>query len=191
MADASANSPRSYEVTGPLEVAIGRVREALGADLIVRDEEDGLGRFAGERPVMFIGKGGKSLKLLRGSWGDLKERVEQPMVEIRFGPEGDSMPVEVERVEKPGAEPSAIGRAIGDFLSTAILVAAAIYALNTFRGQSIDYTKMAMIVAGASALYVAAKHFLGDDEEKMGPTDWLMARCEEAFRPDAQQDSAS
>jgi hypothetical protein len=189
VAEASANSKRSYEVQGPLEVAVGRVRDALGADVIVRDEEDGLGRFAGERPIMFIGRGGKTLKLLRGSWGDLKGRVEEPMVEIRFGAEGSPLPVEVERVEKAGAEPSTLGRLLGDFVSTAILIAAAIYALNTFRGQGVDYTKMAMIVTGASALYVAAKHFFGDDEEKMGPADWLMARCEDAFSPDAADTS--
>ena len=49
---------------------------------------------------------------------------------------------------------------------------------------------MAMVVAGATTLYVVAKQFLVSDEEQMGPADWLMSRAEIAFAPAASDDSS-
>lgn len=184
VSDAAAANPQSYELDAPLEDAIGRLREALGDDVIVREEEDGLGRFAGERPIMLVGRRGESVKLLRGSWGDLKSRTEEPMVEVKLSESEGKTRVEVHRVEKAGAEPSPAVRIAGEFVSTAILIAAAIYAFNTWRGLAIDYTKMAMVVGGATTLYVVAKQFLGE-EENLTPTEWLLARTRRAFDADA------
>jgi len=182
VSDASPTTTKSYELEVSSEEALSRLKESLGDDTIVREEEDGVGRFAGARPILLTGKRGESAKLLRGSWSEIKPRKEEPMVELSFVKgEGRTTRVEVHRLENGEGEMGVIGRIIGDVISTAFLIAVAIYAFNHFRGQAIDYTKMAMVVAGATTLYVIAKHFLGTDEENMGPTDWLMSRVEHAF----------
>ena len=71
-------------------------------------------------------------------------------------------------------------------------IQAAIYAFNRIRGTAIDYTKMAMVDAGATTVYVIAKQFLGTDEENMGAADWLMSRVDHAFgEGDSDSDSDS
>lgn len=185
MSDASPTTTKSYELEASSEEALIRLTESLGEDTIVRDEEDGVGRFAGARSILLTGKRGEGAKLMRGSWSEIKPRKEEPMVEVNFVKgEGRMMKIEVRRLDSPEAELGVVGRIMGDFFSTAIMIAAAIYAFNRFRGQAIDYTKMAMLVAGATTLYVIAKQFLGTDEENMSATDWLMSRVEHAFGAD-------
>ena len=65
----------------------------------------------------------------------------------------------------------------------------AIYGVNRVRGLEVDYAKMGMIAAGGSLLYVVAKHLFGDEEEKLGNADWLMARAGEAFTDEAADDA--
>lgn len=141
--------------TSPAE-AVTAIRQALPEDAIVRDEDDGIGRFASERVVMLVGRGGKKLGLWRGGWRLVREREETPHLEVELADaEGGATARLVERPEEP---PGLGGRAMGA-VSNMVTVAAVVVAYHLFRGLEVDVSMVAIIGVCGGLLWSVVAHF--------------------------------
>lgn len=166
---------------GPEEL-MPLILEGLGREVIVRDEEDGVGRFAGVRPVALVRRDQLGAAFLHGPYSELKKRVEDPMLTLSIEPGDGGSKVRLEY--RPPSEPSAaakLGEFVGDVVTAALTIAVLAYAVNRFRGLDVDTTRLALIAGGGALAYGVLKRFLGGEEEQAPPgTPWLLARIRKA-----------
>lgn len=181
MSEATRQSTQ-MTVDGSVETTYAKILEALREGAIIRDEEDGVGRFAGVRTVVMQGRRGDRLLLMRGAWSELKKRVEDPMLVVELHAEGSQTRVELHG--DPPKEPSGAEKAIhmlSDVVSVALLIGALAYAVNTIRGLGVDWPRLGMIAGGGAVLYTVAKQFMGGESEELEGAAWLRARVEAAL----------
>ncbi len=151
----SPAEPTELSLQASREDALQAVLAALPEDAVVRDEDDGVGRFAGLRSVAIIAMGRKRLMLFEGTWGELKGRLEEPQVDVVFGGEADAATVRISKT--PDKQPG-LGSHVGNFLNQAITVAALIVGYHFVRSIPVDYAFVAGVsVAGGLAWSVVVR----------------------------------
>lgn len=157
---------------------------ALGEGAIVREEDDGIPRFAGVRTVVIRGRRNDSLSFMRGGWGEIKKRTETPMATVHFEPQGSGCvaQIAVEKRPAPGAAAKLVSWIV-DLVSVALTIGILAYAVNNFRGLSVDWTRLALIAFGGALLYTIARQFMGSDPDDMEGPAWLRMQILAALRP--------
>ncbi len=158
------------------EDAMQAVLDALPKDAVVRAEDDGVGRFAGQRTIAIVSRDESRLMLFEGSWGDLKPRLDDAQVEVAF--KGDSSPV-VARIKREAVEPKAgSGALIGDLLNRGLTVAVLVVAYHWVREIPID-TQLTITIAVLGGLAWSVIAFLIPKKEDRG----LEGKVRDALAP--------
>jgi hypothetical protein len=169
-------SAKQFHVKQDREGVRHAILAALPKDAIVRSEDDAVGRFAGERIVVLDGRQHEKLMLLRGSYGTIKRRLEDPDVQVRFEstPEGTRVDIAV-RVEASKPVQEITGSLVSNFVSVAILI----FAVNYYRGAETDPLQAGLIALGIAVVAT----FIG--RRYSGPTaaESLVTLIEAAVEP--------
>lgn len=144
-------------LTGSRDDAVDAIVAALPKDAVVRNEEDGVGRFAGERTLVIVGAGKERLMLFRGTWGSMKARLEKPQLEVVLEARGDGVAAKITR--EPETAPG-IGSHVTDLLSQMVTVGAIVVAYHMLRSLEVDYAKVAIIAAVGGVAWSLIAHFV-------------------------------
>jgi hypothetical protein len=159
----AAKEQTSFHVRTSPKDAFDTVMGAMPDDAVVRGEDDGVGRFAGERILCIVGRNGDALMLFEGTWGDVKRRLEDPMLLVEFKPAqggGAEVCLTSEASSTPGGSALVTG-----FLANAATVACLVVAFYWWRGDPIDVTRAAIISVGGGALWSAVGQFFPGAED--------------------------
>jgi hypothetical protein len=133
---------------GSVSEALEAVIEALPKDAIVRGEDDGVGRFAGDRTLVIRGKEGDRLLMFHGSYGSIKSRLSDPHLDVLFKAGKKGPTARLRREEVP---PKTILAHIMDLLGQMLTVAIVVIVYHIVRDLPIDRTLTAAIAAGGGA----------------------------------------
>ncbi|MCA9711825.1 MAG: hypothetical protein KDK70_38670, partial [Myxococcales bacterium] len=141
----SSNDAVELRLTAPTDAALQALLAGLPKDAVVREEEDGVGRFAGQRTVAIVARGRARVMLFEGTWGTLKPRLDTPMVDVAFEerPSGVVARITKEPQGKPG-----LGSHLGEFINRALTVAVAMVAYYWVQSLPVDYALVAGVAAG-------------------------------------------
>jgi hypothetical protein len=152
--EASARS--KLHLAASKDEAIAALREALPKDAIVRDEDDGIGRFAGERTVMIIGEGRDQLKLYQGNWRLVKAKDDEPQLRVKFKTKGERLTVRLQRgaIEQPGP-----GAVLMGLITNVVTVIVVVVAYHMFREIPIDKNQVGAIGIGGGVVWTAIARF--------------------------------
>jgi hypothetical protein len=145
------------KLTATRDEAIDAIVAALPKESIVRDEDDGVGRFAGERVLLIVGHAKERLLLFRGSWGTLKARLDKPQLEVAFGRRDDTVTATLTQ-EPP--QPPTLGSHVTNLASQMITIGAVVVAYHMFQSIPVDYSKVAIIAAVGSVAWSLIGHFV-------------------------------
>lgn len=149
MARTRTTSVRSkIRLEGTVSEAIEAVIEALPKDAIVRGEDDGVGRFAGDRTLVIRGKDGDRLLMFHGSFGSIKSRLHDPHVDVLFKTGKKGLTARLRREQVP---PKTILAHIMDLLGQMLTVAIIVIVYHIVRGLPIDRMLTGGIAAGGGA----------------------------------------
>lgn len=143
-------------LTASKEDAIAAIRASLPDDAIVRDQDDGIGRFAGERVVMLIGAGGAHLMMSRGNWRLMKTLEESPQLDITIEETKGGCTVELMLAEPKQATLGTHARSV---LSNGVTLAVLVVAYHMYQDLEVDPATVAAISLGGGALWTAVAHF--------------------------------
>jgi hypothetical protein len=152
-----APAPTKLRIRGSRDDVIAAIREALPKDAIVRDEDDGVGRFAGERTVVVVGRGKHKLSLFQGNWRLVKAREENPhlLVKLDDGKKGLVARLVPGKVERPTVASQVTG-----LVANAATVALVVVAYHMFRDLPIDRGQVVAIGVGGGVLWTLASRVL-------------------------------
>ncbi len=123
---------------------------------MVRDIDDGVGRFAAERTVALWSPGKKRVLLFRGTWRDVKNREEDPQVEVAFDTVAQGV---IARVTPEPEQKKGLKSYIGDLLSQIVTVAALVVAYHWWREIPLDNALVAAISVGGGVVWSAIGYF--------------------------------
>ena len=151
------------KLTGSKDEALDAIVAALPKEAIVRDEDDGVGRFAGERTLAIVGQGRERVLLFRGSWGALKTRLDKGQVEVAFETREGGVTAKITR--EPQQPPGASAH-LTNFVSQMITVGAIVVAIHLWQSIEIDYGKVAIIAAIGAAAWSLIAHFVPKKEDR-------------------------
>jgi len=145
-----------------LEEARQAILDALPKDAIVRDEDDGVGRFAGQRTLVIVGRKRDRLLMFHGTYGQIKGHFEEPHLDVVFDTSKERVVAKLTREEpKP---PSAAAR-IFDVLGYILTVGAVVFAYHTFRGLEMDNQRVALVAVGGGLAWAAIAHYMPKRED--------------------------
>ena len=147
---------------GSREDAVKLILDNLPKDSIVRGEDDGVGRFAGERTLVIVGRGEKRLMLFSGTYGSIKGRLEEPHLDVQFE-EGEGGTT-VRLVREPEKKPSLVAR-VFDLIGYIITVAAVVVAYHLFRKLEIDTQRTALVSVAGGLAWAAIAHYMPKRED--------------------------
>ncbi|MCH9680069.1 MAG: hypothetical protein K0V04_01445 [Deltaproteobacteria bacterium] len=174
-----------------LAADLGEVRQALVDALpktvIVRDEDDGVGSFAGERAVMMVGHGGTRLMLFNGSWRSIKSRLDDPHVDVELETVAQGV---VAKITAEPTKPRGISSHIGDFVSQVITIAALVVAYHYLRSIPVDYAFVAMLAVGGGAVWSVIGRFM-PTKEIPGLDDVVLGALQPLAAEDAEEAAAA
>ena len=139
------------------EEAVQAVLAGLPKDAIVREEDDGLGRFAGDRFVVIVAKGRSRLLMFRATYGSIKGRLEQPQLDVVFEDKKKGVLARVtpETIPKPTIASHLMG-----FVGNAVTVAALVVAYFFLQKQPVDVPMTAAIAGGGGLLWSVVAAFM-------------------------------
>lgn len=156
-------------LTASREDALQALLDALPKDAVIRDEDDGVGRFAGQRTVAIIGRSRNRVMLFEGGWGSIKQRLEEPRptVDVVFEEreKGVKVRITAEPPQKTGPRDY-----IYNVVNNGLVVAVAVVAYYWFKSIPIDYALVAGIGAGGGLLWTVVTAFM-PTKEVPGPDD--------------------
>lgn len=144
------------------DAAIEAIRAALPQDAIVRNEDDGIGRFAGERTLVVVGSEQGRLQMFQGSWGALKGRLDVPQLEVVLEPDSEGV---VARLKRAVPRPPTVMSRVWDLVSQVVTVAAVVVAYHLVRSIPVDTQRTAIIAAAGGLAWSAITHFLPKRED--------------------------
>ena len=141
----------------PREDAVRAVLEGLPKDAIVREEDDGLGRFAGDRTVVIVARGRSRLLMFRATYGSIKGRLETPQLDVVFEDKKKGVLARVtpETIAKPTIASHLMG-----FVGNAVTVAALVVAYFFLQKQPVDVPLTAAIGGGGGLLWSVVAAFM-------------------------------
>jgi len=179
------HGPPELTLSASKDEALQAILAALPKDAVVRAEDDGVGRFAGQRTVAIIGRNDDRVLLFEGTWGTLKPRLDDPQLEVAFE-ERDGAGT-VARIRREAPQPKSSGTAVvGDLLNRGLTVAVLVVGYFWVRSQPIDVQLTVTIsVLGGLAWTVIA--FLMPKKEDRG----LEGRIRDALAPLTVEDEPS
>jgi hypothetical protein len=159
------SSPRQAKLRlkGSNEEAIDAIVGALPSDAIVRNEDDGVGRFAGERTLVIVGPNRERLMMFRGSWGNIKGRLETPQLDVVFERREGGVTAKLVREE---VKPPSIGSHVTDVLSQSLTVALIVVAYHMFQSMEMDYGRIAIIAVVGGVAWSLIGHFMPKKEDR-------------------------
>lgn len=149
-----------------LSVDIDEARQAildeLPEDTIVREEDDGVGRFAGARTLVIIGRRRERLLIFNGTYGTIKSRFENPHLDVVF--DTSKSPLVVKLVREEPKPPSAAAR-IFDLLGYVATVGALLVAYYTFQKLEMDWPRIGLVALGGGIGWAAIAHYMPKRED--------------------------
>lgn len=146
------------------EEAIQAVLAALPDLAIIRDEEDGVGKYAGQRTVVLVGADRDRLLLFDDTFGNIRPRLDKGQVELELEEVAQGT---IARIKAEPVPPKGAGGYVMDVVQNGITVAAVVAGYHWFRSIPIDYTMLAAIgVGGGVAWTVAAVVLAGKGKGK-------------------------
>lgn len=157
----SSSDASELSLTVSREQALQALLDALPKDAVVRDEDDGVGRFAGQRTVAVVSRHRSRVMLFEGTWGTIKPRLDQPHVDVVFEGEGSTV---VARITKEPQAPPGIGSHLGEFVNRALTVAVLVVAYYWWKSIPIDYPMVAAIAGGGGVAWTVAAMFMPKKE---------------------------
>jgi len=153
------SSPTSSKmrVAASREEAVKAVLDALPKDALVREEDDGVGRFAGNRTVVIIPRGRARLLMFQGSFGSIKSRLERPHLDVTFEEKKKGLLVRLvpETIEKP-----TLGSHVGGLVGNVVTVGALVVAYFFWRSEPVDTTMTAIIAVAGGAAWSGIAYFM-------------------------------
>ena len=145
-----------------LEEARQAILDALPKDAIIREEDDGVGRFAGQRTLVIIGRKRDRLMMFHGTYGQIKGHFEEPHLDVVFDTSKDRVVAKLIREEpKP---PSAIMK-VFDVLGYVVTVGAVAVAYHMFRDIEMDNQRIALVAVGGGLGWAAIAHYMPKRED--------------------------
>lgn len=145
-----------------LEEARQAILDALPKDAIIREEDDGVGRFAGQRTLVIIGRKRDRLMMFHGTYGQIKGHFEEPHLDVVFDTSKDRVVAKLIREEpKP---PSAIMK-VFDVLGYVVTVGAVVVAYHMFRDIEMDNQRIALVAVGGGLGWAAIAHYMPKRED--------------------------
>lgn len=158
-----ANDTIELRLAASADEALKSLLDALPKDAVVRDVDDGAGRFAAERTVALLAPGKRRIMLFQGTWKEVSEREEQAMLEVVF----DSVEQGVIARLTPEPERTKGARShIGDLVSQAVTVGALVVAYHWWREIPIDTMLTVGIAVGGGVAWSVIGRFLPKSEER-------------------------
>lgn len=156
----SASEGSELRISVPKDEAVKAILAALPKDAVVRGEDDGVGRFAGERILVIVGRGEGRLLMFQGTWGSMKPRLDSPQLDVVFT--SDST---VRLTREPEKKPGIVAR-LWDLLSQMVTVAAVIVAYHMIRKIPIDVPRTVIIAVVGGIVWSAIAYFLPKREDR-------------------------
>lgn len=150
------SSPRISELRlrGSIEEAVQAILDSLPKLAIVRDEDDGVGKYAGQRTVVIVGTGRERLLLFDDSFGNIRPRLDKGQVEVSFRTDEDG--TVVARIESEPVSPPGPGTYVMDVVQNGITVAAVMAGYYWLRSMPMDYTLLAGVGLGGGVVWTVA-----------------------------------
>lgn len=140
-----------------LDEARQAILDALPKDTIVREEDDGVGRYAGSRTLVIIGRRRERLMMFHGTYGDIKRRFEEPDLDVVFDTSKDKLAAKLVRVEaKP---PGLVARGF-DLLGYIATVAAVLVTYYMIRSIPMDNQRIGLVAVGGGIGWAAIAHYM-------------------------------
>lgn len=153
----SAPGSSKLRLAASTEDAVKAVLDALPKDAIVREEDDGIGRFAGNRLLVIVARGRARLAMFQGTYGSIKARLETPHLDVTFAQKKKGLVVRLtpETIAKPTLASHA-----WSFLANVVTVGALVVAYFFVRRLPVDTTMTALVALGGGAAWSAIAHFM-------------------------------
>jgi hypothetical protein len=139
---------------GTVEDAMAAVLAALPKDALVRGDDDGVGRFAGER--LLVVRGRDRLAMSRTTYGVVKRRLDKPQLAVTFEETKTGAQVRMVREIDP---PPTIAARLFDVLGNIVTIAIVVVAVYMIRSMEVD-RRMTAIVAVAGGIGWSAIRWL-------------------------------
>jgi hypothetical protein len=143
---------------GSTSEAIEAVIAALPKDAIVRGEDDGVGRWAGDRTLVIRGKDGDRLHMFQGGYGSIKSRLDEPEFEVVFKPGKRGLTARLRREVTPA---KTLSTHVMDLLGQMLTVAIVVIAYHIVRDLPIDRVLTGAIAAGGGTALFAFNYWRG------------------------------
>jgi hypothetical protein len=129
-------------LTGEIRDGVEAILEALPSDAVIRGEEDGVGRYAGERVLVVKTRDGDRLLMFRGSYGSLKSRLDEPHLDVLFRVGNNGLSARLRREQE---RKKSIGTHIMDVLGSIATVAVIVIVYHMVMSEPLDRTLTAII----------------------------------------------
>jgi len=151
------------------------ILDALPKDAIVREEDDGVGRFAGQRTLVILGRSADRMLLFHGTYGAVKRHFEDPHLDVVF--DTSKSRVVAKLIRQAPASPSAVARFF-DVAGYIGAVAAVLFAYYSIRSIPFDNQRIALVAGiGGIAWALVANALPKSDDET------LFKMVDEALKP--------
>lgn len=159
----SSREGSEFQLSVAKDEAFEAVLGALPKDAVVRDDDDGVGRFAGPRTVAVIGIGRRRISLYEGTWGVVKGQLDDPPLEVEFEERDEGVTV---RIKKAPEKKRGLGSYLSDILGQMVTVAAIVVAYHFVRSIPIDKAWVAGISAVGGLAWFAIGFVLPKKKER-------------------------
>lgn len=150
-------APVKLRLQGEIDDAMQAILEALPKDAIVRDTDDGVGRFAGERTLVIVDKAHHRLSMFRGSYGSIKGRFDAPDLDVVFEP-GDRKLV-ARLTPADVKKPTLVSRVL-DLVGNVVTVGAILVAYYMVRSLEVDKQRVAIVAVVGGVAWSAIAHYM-------------------------------
>ncbi|MCA9648465.1 MAG: hypothetical protein H6712_11480 [Myxococcales bacterium] len=144
------------------EEALQAILAELPKLAIVRDEEDGVGKYAGVRTVAILGTDRDRLLLFDDAFANIKSRLDADRIEGQVEVSLQQVPQgTVARIKEQPVAPRGAAGLVMDFVQNGITVAAVYAGYHWIKSIPIDYAMLAGVGAGGGAVWTALAVTLG------------------------------
>lgn len=177
------SSPRISELRlrGSIEQAVQAILDSLPKLAIVRDEDDGVGKYAGQRTVVIVGTGRERLLLFDDSFGNIRPRLDKGQVEVSFRTDDDG--TVLARIESEPVSPPGPATYVMDVVQNGITVAAVMAGYYWLRSMPMDYTLLAGVGLGGGVVWTVATLALARKGDGKAEDKGLIALVPKALAP--------
>lgn len=152
----SAPSSSKMRLAASPEDAVKAVIDALPKDAIVREADDGVGRFAGNRMLVIVARDRARLSMFQGTYGSIKARLETPHLDVTFAEKKKGLVVRL--VPETIARPT-LATHMWSLVGNVVTVGALVVAYFFVRRLPVDTTMTAVVALAGGAAWSAIAYF--------------------------------